>query len=620
MRYRNRSFSELKKACSNMSASDVEAIEKAHRFMLLHSNSKENKAHQLNTAFILAKIGLDASTVSAALVHEILFDYPDKKNEMKKALDKEIAGIAEDIARLKSVKNKNYGKMPNFKLAKVIMGIAKDFRSLFVELASQLDKIRHIDKRALEKRRALAELVRDVYAPIAHKLGLYELEWEMRDLALKYFKPKEYEKIKRFVGKKREQREKLIKRIEKSIARVLEAEKINASVSGRAKSFNAIHKKMSEQGKRFEEISDLYGIRIICESVEDCYRVMGLIHMNFHSLGEYDDYIAMPKENNYQSIHTVFDWNGEKVEAQIRTWEMHRNAEEGLAAHWRYKRLERDKDFDQRLNWIKQFVEWQRKIKKTSESMRSLKLGFGEREIFVLTPKKEIVTLPEGSTALDFAYAIHSDLGHKCKSIIVNEKISPLSRVLESGDIVSVNVSKKIQCKASWLNIVKTEKAKTKIRKTLGIKGAIKKKSKRSARETTSTLKKTVIAKCCNPLPGDRIIGYRTTKRKITIHSRECPFLTLLPDERKIDIVWGAERKKSYSTKLRVKAFERAGILIELLNELEKHGAKINSTETKSERGNTIKCVFDIELKNSEHFENVRRGILSIPAVLEVGR
>jgi (p)ppGpp synthase/HD superfamily hydrolase len=479
------------------------------------------------------------------------------------------------------------------------MGIAKDFRSLFVEIASQLDKMRKIQHRPAEKRKALAEVVQDVYVPIAHKLGLYEMEWEMQDLALKYFRPKEYEKIK---------------------ALILEKEKISASVSGRAKNFNSIYKKMSGQGKKFSEIGDLYGARIICSTVEDCYRATGLIHLNFRPIGEYDDYIANPKKNNYQSIHTVIDWHGRKAEVQARTMEMHRNAEEGLAAHWRYKQIERDSDFDQKLTWVKQFVEWQRKIKKTGETMRSLKLAFGEPEIFVLSPKKEIITLPEGSTALDFAYAIHSDIGNKCTSIIVDGKISPLHRQLESGDVVEVNTSKKTQCKPAWLGIVKTEKAKTKIRKTLGIKSLRHRPKKASGAPTTSAFKKTIMAKCCNPLPGDKIKGYRTTKRKITIHAAGCQHLALLPEKKKIEMEWGAEEKKAHSIKLVVRAVERTGILIDLLSELERQGATIGGTETKGEKGGTIKFSFDIRLKDAEQFQRVRQAVLSVPAVIEASR
>ncbi|MCX6802387.1 MAG: HD domain-containing protein [Candidatus Diapherotrites archaeon] len=620
MQYRNRSFAELKEACAHINKSDFELVEKAFRFSAQHSKNKEQEAHQANTAFILASLGLDAGTIAAALTHEILFDSPEKKTELEKALDTETAGIVEDIARLKSVKNRNYGELENQRLAKVIMGIAKDFRSLFVEIASQLDKMRKIQQRPENKRESLAELVQDVYAPIAHKLGLYEMEWEIQDLALKYFKPKEYEKIKALVGEKREQRERNVKKLEREIGAILGREKISASVSGRAKNFNSIYKKMFGQNKKFGEMGDLYGARIICNTVEDCYRAIGLIHLNFRPIGEYDDYIANPKKNNYQSIHTVIDWHGRKAEVQARTMEMHRNAEEGLAAHWRYKHIERDRDFDQKLTWVKQFVEWQRKIKKTGETMRSLKLAFGEPEIFVLSPKKEIITLPEGSTALDFAYAIHSDIGNKCASVTVNEKISPLHGILESGDVVEVNTSKKTQCKPAWLNIVKTEKAKTKIRKTLGIKSLKYKPHKAAGAPTTASFKKTIMAKCCNPLPGDKITGYRTTKRKITIHAAGCPLLALLPEKKKIGIEWGAEEKKAHSIKLTVRTVERAGILIDLLSELERQGATIGGTETKSEKGGTIKFAFDIRLKDAEQFQRVRQAILSVPAVIEAGR
>ena len=620
MQYRNHSFAEIKKACFRLDKAEFGNLEKAHAFLQKEGTNRETRAHQLNTAFILGSLGFDSDTVSAAMVHEMLFEHPEKKEEMDAALGPEITHIVEDIARLKSVKNKNYGTVKNEWLAKVIMGIAKDIRSLFVELASQLDKIRKISKRKAEKQTALAELAEEVYAPIAHKIGLYELEWEMHDLALKYFRPKEYEKIKTLVGKTRHRRERFAEKVRKDIEELLRAQRIDAEVTARAKSFNGIYKKLKEQNKKFSEITDLTGIRIICGSVEECYRALGLLHFRFRPLGEFDDYIAQPKENNYQSIHTTLDWHGKTIEAQIRTPEMHRNAEEGIAAHWRYKRVGRDKDFDQRLAWIKQVVEWQRKMKKANATMRSLKLGFGGHEIFVLTPKKEIIQLSEGATALDFAFAIHSDIGRKCKGITVNGKIAPLGKVMEGGDVVEVSVSSKRQCKPGWLQIVKTEKAKSRIRKDLGIKPSAKKGRHKEKGETTTSLKRIAIAKCCSPLPGDEITGYRTTKRKVTIHSKNCPFLSLLPDGKKIGIHWGEERAKSYSAKIKVRAIEKAGILIEMLKEFEKHGARISSTDTKGEKNNTIRCTFDIELKNLKQLEKIRRGLLAIPAVLEVGR
>ena len=616
MRCRKHSFEELKKTCSRLEKEDLKKLAKAHKFMLKES-SDCMKAHQLNTAVILAKLGLDYETISAALVHEIMLDEPEKKSEMEKTLGKEITGIAIDIAKLKLVKNKNYGKMKNEMLAKVILGITQDFRSLFVELASQLDKTRNI-KRRMKNKKALADLTGQVYAPIAHKLGFYEIEWEMRDLSLKFFKPKEYNKIKELVGEKRGERERFIRAAVKKTEGMLKKHEINVSVSGRVKSFNGIYKKMLGQEKRFSEISDLNGVRIICNSTEDCYRAMGLIHLNFNALGEYDDYISNPKPNGYQSIHTVFEWKKQKIEAQIRTWEMHRTAEEGIASHWRYKQVSKDKHFDRRLAWVKQLLDWQRKLKKSNKSMRSLKLAFGERDVFALTPKNEIVLLHEGSTALDFAYAVHSDIGNRCKSIEVNGKISPLNTTLESGDTVTVHIAPRNQLKRGWLNIVKSEKARSKIRKGLGLKGASRKKTEEKS--ISKNLKKTVIAKCCNPLPGERITGYKTTKRKITIHSADCPFLALLQDNKKIEVDWGFEHKEEFSSKLRVKSFERPGILIDLLSELEKLGVTINSTETKSEKGNTLKCVFDLQLKNAQQFEKIRKKITSLPAVIEAGR
>jgi len=615
MRYRNRSFDDLK-TCTK-SREGLEKLEKAYMVSKrLFKNKQSVLQHQLNTAFIIAKLNLDIDTITAALLHECVYELPKSEEEIAKLFGGEITSIVKEIAKLKHVKKSNANLLDYKALAKVILGVAQDIRSLIIELASQLDKMRFIKKRSQNEQTMLAKLAMNVYAPICHKLGLYEIEWELQDLAFKKLNYSEYEKIKAFVNEKRQERERKVERAKKEIAGLLEKYGLQVFMQARAKNFYSIYKKMREQNKDFNSIYDLLGVRVICDSVEDCYRALSIIHMHYAPIGKFYDYIAKPKENNYRSIHTVVDWHGEFLEVQIRTWEMHRDAEEGLAAHWRYKNVEHDKYFDKKLSWAKQLVELQRTIKK-KDFMKSLRLSFGQREIFVLTPKKEVIMLPENSTALDFAYAIHTDIGNRCKAVFVNGRQRPLDHTLESGDTVEIIVDKEKRVKRDWLRFVKTSKAKAKIRKELGLKATHIKEKKEKVSEKK---KKVVIAKCCMPLPGDAVIGYKTTKRKITIHRADCSYLSGLPKDRKISIDESLWKQKQYTARIRVKAFERAGLLIDLLKTLEKLGATINSSEARSESENITKCLFDVNVKSFAHVERIRKELLKLPGVFEVGR
>lgn len=615
MQYKNASFAELKRFAKT--PEEAEKLDKAFALAKeIFASDKETLQHQINTAFILAKLNLDIESITAALLHECIYVQADSEQLIIDSLGKEIASIVKEIAKLKLVKKSNANSLDYATLAKVILGVAQDIRSLIVELASQLDKMRFLSKKPEHEQQLLAKLALNVYAPICHKLGLYEIEWELQDLAFKKLNYAEYEKIKMLVGEKRHIRERKVNKAKEEIAQLLRSHGLNVFMQARPKSFYSIYKKMKEQGKSFNELHDLLGVRVICGSVEDCYRALSIIHMHYKPTGKFYDYIAKPKENNYRSIHTVIEWQGDFLEVQIRTFEMHRDAEEGLAAHWRYKKFEQDEHFDKKLSWAKQLVEMQRTLKR-SDFMKSIRLKFGQREIFVLTPKKEVIILPEDSTVLDFAYAIHTDIGNRCKAALVNGKKVALNKKLESGDVVQIIVGKDIRVRRDWLMFVKTSKAKAKIRKQLGLKARPAKTKKEKIEEKK---KKIIIAKCCMPLPGDAVIGYRTTKRKITVHKIDCPYVSVLPEERKVtldDSVW---KQKVYATKLRIKAFERAGILMDLLKTLEKLGATINSSEARVESKDVIRCILDVNVKGYAHVEKIRNELLKIPGVFEVGR
>ncbi len=619
MEYKNTSFKQLKKKASWASEKERKLLEKA--FELMKGQRKSTVQHELNTAFILAELELDIESVAAGMLHEAIYEKSAEEEEIRKALGAEISEIVRETATLKEIKKKNAEKMDPKMLRQIILGVSKDIRSLFVEMSSQLDKARFAGKKKRSERKRFARLILEIYAPICHKLGLYEMEWELTDLSFKALHSKEYYSIKRRVKEKRIAREKKVERIASEMGEMLKGEKIYAEVYGRAKSFYGIFKKM-RRGKKFEEIHDLLGVRAICNSITDCYRALGLIYARYEPLGKFEDYIANPKPNGYRSIHAVVKWKKQPVEVQIRTVEMHRNAEEGLAAHWKYKEMEKDMHFDRKLSWAKQLVEWQRALKGKRNLMKSLKAELEQKHLFVLTPKRDVIVLPEHATPVDFAFMIHSDLGEKCERATVNGKIVPLHFELKNGDTVQIITGSRKSVKRQWLNFVKTSKAKDRIKKILGIRLAPRKsgKTQRKRGAISTDSEKVTMAKCCNPVAGDEILGFRTAKRKISVHRENCPFLKRLPSEKKVKVVWAPGSEKKYSARIKVKAIERAGLLMDLLRELEKSRIPVNKTEAKGESKNVTHCVFELNVKDVEKLDALLERMKGIPSVFEVER
>lgn len=369
---------------------------------------------------------------------------------------------------------------------------------------------------------------------------------------------------------------------------------------------------MTEGGKMFNELNDLLGLRILCKDEESCYKILGAIHSNYIYLPEYfDDYISRPKKNHYKSIHTTVLWNDEPLEIQIRTEKMHNEAEGGIAAHWKYKKYSKNLHFDKKLSWARQLVERQRKTKNLASVFHSIEMQLGKREIFVLTPKKEVIVLPENSTPIDFAFAIHTNLGSKCKQARVNGKLIPLDYHLSNGDVVVIDTSKRTQTKRGWLGFVKSEKAKRKIRNALSI---ILKPKKRKT-ETHINDDKIIIAECCNPLPGDDCIIYKTTKRKLMVHKADCDNIKKISKEKIRKISSNLKKSSKYSASINVVATDRAGLLTDLLDVFDDAKLEVIRTEAKSKTDGTITCAFKINVKNTEQAEKIIAKISCIDFV-----
>ncbi|MGB9807614.1 MAG: RelA/SpoT family protein [Thermosulfidibacteraceae bacterium] len=423
--------------------------------------------HPVEVALTLAEMKMDPETVAAGLLHDVLEDSGVSKETLENTFGKDITFLVESVTKLSKIEAKSPLQREVEPLRKMLLAMAQDIRVIIIKLADRLHNMRtlhYIQKE--EKRKRIAQETLDIYAPIAHRFGLARIKWELEDLAFKELNPSMYRYIETHVAKSREERERLVNELIEFVKKRLEEKGIKAHVEGRPKHFYSIYKKMVESNLSFEELYDLIALRIIVNTVDECYIVLGIIHSLWpHIPGRFKDYIAMPKPNMYQSLHTtVVGPKGEKIEFQIRTWEMHRVAEEGIAAHWKYKeKIKEVREEDKVYSWLRRVIEMDKDVDNYKEFIKNLKLDLFPEKIYVFTPKGDILTLPKGATALDFAYAIHTEVGHHCAGAKVDGRLVPLDYELKSGEKIEIITSPHQKPSKDWLRIVKTSRARIKI-------------------------------------------------------------------------------------------------------------------------------------------------------------
>lgn len=587
----------------------------------VRESGEEFFMHCYGIANILADLKLDSHTIAAGLLHDAL-EFDVKPETIQREFDKETLDLVQSVTKLQkvdtslSLEEEHERRAEN--LRKIILATAKDIRVILIKLADRLHNMQTLKFLPEEKRKIISQETMEIYAPIAEKLGMYNIKAELEDFAFRFLNPKVYQEIKVKVSKKREYREKEVLKIMQYVKEKLKENNIKAEINGRAKHFYSIYKKIQNDNKSFDEIYDLIAIRIICENMNDCYAALGLIHKIWpHMPNRLKDYIAAPKPNGYQSIHTtVIIGEGSALEVQIRDRAMHRAAEEGIAAHWRYKGDEQDKKFDRQMEWLNQFLEWKR-TDDAREFIESLKVDLFQKEIFVFTPKGDIISLQEEATPVDFAYAVHTDVGNHCKAAKVNNSIVPLDYKLSPGDVVEILTSKNAIPSRSWLSFVKSSSTIVKIKHALGIPVEHNPK-KRLEQEKTKADRKSKslgfkdgavifegksphlkIPKCCNPRVGEKIRAFKSKDGKIVIHKANCINLFSYDFSREIHPEIRQEKKEIITLHITVK--DRVGLLAEILREIAGHDLSVKSINTRF--GKNEHAVINIELLQTEDLD-----------------
>lgn len=453
---------------------DLALVEKAYYFsQKAHTGQMRDSGeiffeHPFEVAMILAGLEMDTVTICAGLLHDVVEDTEVTSEDITREFGSEIALLVDGVTKLTNMPFQSREEHQAQNLRKMFLAMAEDLRVVLIKLADRLHNMRTLRHLPPDRQRRMAQETLEIYTPLAHRLGMYRLKWEMEDLCLRYLDPEAYYELSNLVAKQRQVRESEIEQLMAELKAKLDEMNIRAQITGRPKHFYSIYQKMQKQNKRFEEIYDLLAVRVIVDSVKDCYGVLGIVHSLWKPIpGRFKDYIAMPKSNMYQSLHTtIIGPKGDPFEVQIRTWEMHRIAEDGIAAHWLYKEgyPKQSKEFESKMSWLRQVMEWLRDLKEPEEIMATLKIDLFEDEVFVFTPKGDVKSLAAGSTPVDFAFSVHSDIGLRCIGAKVNGRIVPLDYELKNGDIVEILTAKNASPSRDWLGFVKTSKARSKIR------------------------------------------------------------------------------------------------------------------------------------------------------------
>ena len=717
----------IKRMKLNKRKTNVALIQKAYNFAAEHHKGQKRMSgedyiiHPLNVAYILADLQMDDATICAALLHDVVEDTEATNEDIVKNFGEEIAEMVAGVTKLSKIQYVTIEEEQVENYRKMFLAMGKDIRVILIKLADRLHNMRTLSSLKRERQIANAKETMELYAPLANRLGIYSLKWELEDLAFRYLYPEEYRELVLSIEKKRDERIEFINKIMEEIRVALKKQKIVAEVTGRAKHLYSIYRKMQRDNIALDQVYDLFALRIIVNSVKDCYAAIGVVHELYTPMpGRFKDYIAVPKPNMYQSIHnTLIGPKGTPFEVQVRTWDMHRVAEYGIAAHWAYKEANRFKKSnvvvtEDKLAWLRETLEWQKDMQDPDEFLKTLKTELFEDEVYVFTPKGEIKTLPRDATPIDFAYTIHAEVGHRMIGCKINSKMMPIVTPLKSGDIVEIITSDTAKGPSrDWLKIVKSSSAKTKIQQwfkkteredniekgkdildkeikkigmshsdlfkpewiqvvlnrynyntvddmyaSIGFGGISPNKiitrlleeyKKEHEEDTieekiqelvTERLRKQKIpksgvvvkgidnclvkfSKCCNPVPGDDIIGYITKGRGVSIHRKDCTNLKdlLSEEERIIEVEWYNENEKAeYNVDIQVLANDRTGLLSDVVKEITAQKINIMGVNTRTSKDRIATIDATLEVQGIEQLNQVIKQIRKVDSVYEVTR
>lgn len=706
----------LERLQSYQPGSDLSVVRKAYEFSAkAHAGQTRRSGepyvqHPVAVAGVLTMLKTDVTAVVAGLLHDTLEDTVATAEELEQEFGKEVVHLVDGVTKIGKIALKSSEEKQAENFRKMVLSMADDIRVVIIKLADRLHNMRTLEHLSENKRQEIAQETLEIYAPLANRIGIGWVKNELEDLCLKHLKPDVYETLRVSVAKRDDDRRQYIQEVSALVEKALAENGLVGSVSGRPKHLYGIYQKMNHQSISFEEVYDLTGLRIITDTKMNCYAVLGVIHSLWRPLpGRFKDYIAIPKSNLYQSLHTtVVGPKGEHVEFQIRTEEMHRVAEYGIAAHWKYKEQGRVEEKDSKtFGWLRQFIEWQKDLPDNRQFMDSVKLELFHDVVYVFTPKGAVKELPKGSTPIDFAYAIHTEVGDHCVGAKVNGKIVPLKHQLASGDTVEILTSPNQTPHKDWLKFVRTSRAKTKIKHWIkaeeqkrsleigrrlleselrrhGLAPAQALKSDRflevarqEGYETTDELAAAVgfgrvataqivgklvasgsgvapaetepmsptkapggkagekgvqvkgardllmqLSRCCNPVPGDRILGYITRGRGLTIHAVDCPNLEALDydRERLVDVEWDMSTPGQHAVKVAVIAEDKTGVLANVSSAIAESHANISRAEINTREDRKAELDFVVEIADTTHLSRVLKAIERVDGVITARR
>ncbi len=733
-------FAVLKESVSGyLAADELELLEKAFQFAKKMHNGQKRKSgedfviHPVEVAIILADLHMDHETLCAALLHDTVEDTVATKEQVAQLFGQNIADLVDGVTKITKIEVENLSDEQAETFRKMLIAMSKDIRVMVIKLADRLHNMRTLSALREDRRIFKATETREIYAPIAHRLGISSIKWELEDLAFFYLEPTKFKQVSRMVAETRHEREEYLQTIISILHDEMDKINVEAQIMGRPKHLYSIYQKMTRKGKGFSEIYDLIAVRIIVTSVKDCYSALGAVHSLWHPMpGRFKDYIAMPKFNMYQSLHTtVIGPTGRPLEVQIRTEEMHRMSEYGVAAHWRYKEKGGkgvDTAFDKQIAWLREMVDWQDETKDSREFLKSLKTDLDPKEVYVFTPKGKAMSLRFGSTPVDFAYAIHTEVGNHCVGAKVNGSIVPLSYTLQMGDRVEILTQKSATPTRDWINMVKTPRARSKIRsffsrisrsddlqtgrdklmlemrkhgfgissaqsmramrqvaEALGFKDAddmlvcvgtgkenathvanrmlkilvdrgtedaekplvgmsasstgkmppmitsVKRPKKHETHTPSGVVVRGIddvlvrLSRCCNPVPGDKIVGFVTRGRGVSVHRDDCPNAVALKQhpERIIEVFWEDHTPssgRSFNVEVFIEALDRMNLLIDVASVLSEYGANVLSSSTNTHRDGMVEMRFLLQVSDTASIERILNKLKSVEGVFDAHR